>query len=150
LSDLAWYLGSTGHTREVNRSDLDSYADASVVGRESFVIQDCDHHVTVNGFDPTRAARSLRAVSAALTYTIPECGRMVCLIVHQAIHEPNLSHNFLIMMHMRLNDVVVHDTPKFQCEVLNDLSHTIMVRGKYEEVLNIPMFIKGVTSCFKT
>jgi hypothetical protein len=73
---------------------------------------------------------------------------MVCLIVHQAIHEPNLSHNLVSTMEMRLNDVVVNATPKFQCEVPTDLSHTVMVMGHHEEVLIIPMFKKGVTSCF--
>jgi hypothetical protein len=54
----------------VNRSYLDSHADTSVVGRESIVIQDFDHPVTVSGFDPTRAANSLIKLSAALANTM--------------------------------------------------------------------------------
>jgi hypothetical protein len=46
-----------------------------------------------------------------------------------------------------LDDVVVNERRKFQCEVRTDISHTVMTRGQHEEVLTIPVFIKGVTSC---
>jgi hypothetical protein len=86
----------------------------------------------------------------ALEYTIPENGRTICLIVHQTMHVPNLSHNLLSTMHMRLNYVVVNETPEFQCEVPNDISHTAKVRGQNGEVLTIHMFINGVPSCITT
>jgi hypothetical protein len=52
---------------------------------------------------------------------------------------------------MRLNDVVMNETPKFQCANPTNLSHTITVRGEnmnYELV--IPLDLRGVVSCFTT
>jgi hypothetical protein len=54
-------------------------------------------------------------------------------------------------MQMRLNDVVVNETPKFQCANPKNLSHTITVKGEnmnYE--LTIPLDLRGVVSCFTT
>jgi hypothetical protein len=143
-------LGSVGHAGEVNITYPNSHADAIVVGRESLIIQIFDHPVMVSGFDPTRAAKSLRTVSAALAYTIPKSDRTVCLIVHQTIYEPNLSHNILSTIQIRLNYVMVNDPLTFQYEVATNHSHIITIGGQYKEVLAIPMFIKGVTSCFTT
>jgi hypothetical protein len=52
---------------------------------------------------------------------------------------------------MRLHDVVVNETPKFQCLEPTELSHTISVRGDdVEEVLVIPLELNGDVSCFPT
>jgi hypothetical protein len=54
-------------------------------------------------------------------------------------------------MQMRLHDVVVNETPKFQSSNLTRLSHSISVRGdNVEDVLLIPLEIHGVVSCFPT
>jgi hypothetical protein len=115
--------------------------------RESLVIQDCYCPGTVSGFEPTWAEKLLRTVSATLFYTIPESGRPVCLIVHQAINEPNFLHNLISMMEMRLNYVVVNETPTFLCEVSTNFLHTVMVSRNHDGVLTIPIFIKGVMLC---
>jgi hypothetical protein len=60
----------------VNRSYLDVHDDASVMRKETLVIQDVDHPMIASGCDATRAAKSLIMVSAALAYTIHESGRM--------------------------------------------------------------------------
>jgi hypothetical protein len=139
---LVRYLGYAGHAGEVNPN---SHADTRVAGKESLVIQYCNCPVPVSDYDPVGAVTPLRTESAALTYTIPESGRTIRLIVHQAIHAPSLPHHLLRTMQMRYNDIVVNETPKFQCEVPNVLLHTVTVRGQYDEVLNVPMFIKGAT-----
>jgi hypothetical protein len=107
--------------------------------------------VTVNGWDPEGATTLLQIVSAALGYTIPETGKTVLLIAHQSIFSLILNHNLMSSMQMRLHDVVVNVTPKFQCLEPTELSHTISVRGDYvEEVLLIPLELNGVVSCFTT
>jgi hypothetical protein len=54
-------------------------------------------------------------------------------------------------MQMRLNDVVVNENPKFQCQEPTELSHTISVRGDdVDEVLSIPFELNGVVSCCPT
>jgi hypothetical protein len=47
------------------------------------------------------------------------------LTVDQIILSPTLSHNLLSTMQMRLNYVVVNDTPSFQCFKPTNLSHYI-------------------------
>jgi hypothetical protein len=50
---------------------------------------------------------------------------------------------------MRLYDVVVNETPKFQCFKPTELSHSISVRGDdLEDVLVIPLELNGDVSCF--
>jgi hypothetical protein len=84
-------------------------------------------------------------------YTIPESGKTVLLIVHQSIFSPSLSHNLLSTMQMRLHDVIVNETPKFQSLNPIKLSHSIGVRGdNVEDVLLIPLELHGVVSCFPT
>jgi hypothetical protein len=120
-------------------------------GKEVLVFNDFDREVTVTGWDPEGATKSLRIVSAALGYTIPDTGKTVLLIVHESIFSPTLNHNLLSTMQMILHDVVVNETPKFQCFKPTGLSHSISVRGDdMEDVLVIPLELHGVVSCFPT
>jgi hypothetical protein len=144
-------LGSVGRVEEVNRSDLDSHADCCVCGKEVLVFNDFDRVVTVTGWDPEGEIQSLRIVSAAMGYTIPQSGQTVLLIVHQSIFSPSLNHNLLSTIQMRLYDVIVTETPKFQSLNPTKFSHSISVRGEnVEDVLVIPLELHGVVSCFPT
>jgi hypothetical protein len=94
---------------------------------------------------------ALKNVSAGMAYDVPGSGRVVILIVHQAINLPHLPHNLLNPMQMRLNDVVVNETPKFQFANPTNLSHTITVKGEnMNDELIIPLELRGVVSCFTT
>jgi hypothetical protein len=113
------------------------------------VFNDFEWEATVTGWDPEGDTKSLQIVSSALGYTILEKGKTVLLIVHQSIFSPTLNHNLLSTMQMRLHDVVVNETPKFQCLKPTNLSHSIMGRGdNVGEVLVIPLDLHDVVSCF--
>jgi hypothetical protein len=131
-------------------SDLDSHANASVVGMEVITFQDFKRSVNVSGYDPKgTVAMALKTVSAGMAYDVPGSGRVVILIVHQAINLPHLPHNLLNPMQMRLNDVVVNETPTFQCAKPTNLSHTITVKGEnMNDELIIPLDLRGMVSCF--
>jgi hypothetical protein len=149
LSAFTMSIGSVGQVKGVNRSDLESHTDACVVGKEALLFDEFDSEVTVSGYDPSGETKSLRSVSAALGYVIPETGKIVLLIIHQAISLPTLDHNLLSTMQMRLHDVVVNETPKLQSTEPTSLSHTISVRGdEVDDVLVIPLDLFGVVSCF--
>jgi hypothetical protein len=81
-------LGSVGQVKGVNMSDLESHADACVVGKDALIFNDFDREVTVSGYDPSGETKSLRTVSAAMGYAIPETGQNVLLIVHHTISLP--------------------------------------------------------------
>jgi hypothetical protein len=69
----------------VSRYDLDSHADFCVCGKEVLVFNDFGREVTVTGWDPYGDTQSLRIVSVAMGYTIPESGKTVLLIAHHSI-----------------------------------------------------------------
>jgi hypothetical protein len=113
------------------------------------VFNDFDQEVTVISWDPEGETKSLQIVSAALGYTIPATEKTMLLIIHQIISSPTLSHNLLSTMKMRFDDMVVNETPKFQCLKPTNLSHSISVRGDdVEEVLVIPLDLHGDVSSF--
>jgi hypothetical protein len=130
-------LGSVGHVEELNRSNLDSHADCYVCGKEVLVFNDFDREATVAGWDPEGETQSLIIVSEAMGYTLPESGQTVLPIAHQSIFSPSLSHNLLSTMQMRLHDVIVNETPKFQSLNPTKLSHSISVRGDNVEYVLI-------------
>jgi hypothetical protein len=151
VSVFTMRLGSVGRVEEVNRSDLDSHEDCCVCGKEVLVFNDFDREVTVTGWDPEGEAQSLRFVSEAMGYIIPQSGQTVLLTAHQSIFSPSLNHNLLSTMQMRLHDVIVNETPKFQSLNPTKLSHSIIVRGdNVEDVLLIPLELHGVVSYFPT
>jgi hypothetical protein len=142
-------LGSVGCVEEVNRSDLDSHADCCVCGKDVLVFNEFDREVTVTGWDPEGETQSLRINSALMGYTIPQSGQTVLLNAHQSIFSPSLNHNLFRTMQMRLHDVIVNVTPKFQSLNPTKLSQSIRVRGdNVEDVLVIPLELYGVVSCF--
>jgi hypothetical protein len=143
---ITMYLGSLRQTGPAFRSDLDSHADASVVGMEVITFQDFELPVNVSGYDPKDpVAMDLKTVSAGMAYDVPGSGRVVILILHQAINLPHLPHNLLNPMQMRLNDVVVNETPNFQCANPTNLSHTITVKGdNMNDELIITLDLRGV------
>jgi hypothetical protein len=144
-------LGSVGCVEETNRSDLDSHADCCVCGKEVLVFNEFDREVTVTGWDLEGETQSQRIVSAAMGYTIPLSGKTMLLIVHQSILRPTLNHKFLSTMQMRLHDVIVNETPKFQYLNSTNLSHSISVRGEnVDDVLIIPLELHSVVACFPT
>jgi hypothetical protein len=144
-------LGSVGRVKVKNRLDPDSHADCCVCGKKVHIFNDFDREVTVTGCDPEEETQPLWIVSAALGYTIPQTGKTVRFIFHQIIFSPILAHNLLCIIKMRLYDVVVNETPKFQCQAPTDLSHTISVRGdNVDSVLIIPLELDDGVSCFPT
>jgi hypothetical protein len=77
------YLGSLGQTGPACRSDLDSHANASVVGMEVITFQDFERPVNVSGYDPKGPVdMALKTVSAGIAYDVTGSGMVVILIVY--------------------------------------------------------------------
>jgi hypothetical protein len=63
---------------------------------EVITFQDFERPLYDSGYDlKGLVAISLKTVSAGMAYTVPGSGRVVIIIVHQAINLPHLSHNLL-------------------------------------------------------
>jgi hypothetical protein len=64
---------------------------------------------------------------------------------------PNMNHNLLSTIQMRLHDVIVNETPKFQRFKTTELSYSISVRGdNVYDVLVIPLELNSFVSCLPT
>jgi hypothetical protein len=135
-----------------SHTDLDSHADQCAVGDNSLIVHDYERPINVSGYDPTGPiVQDLKTVSAALAYDDPVSGETVILIVHQAIHIPDLSHNLLSTMQVRLNDVTVNETPRFLTEKVSDYTHSLVIpTDDYDLSYVIPLSIRGVSSSFPT
>jgi hypothetical protein len=106
-------LGSVGGVKEENRSDLDSHAYCCFCGKEVLISMILTVRSPSLVGIKEGETQSLRIVSAALGYMIPDSGKTVLLIVHQSILSPTLNHNLFSTMKLRLHDVIVNETRFF-------------------------------------
>ncbi|KAI2488761.1 hypothetical protein MHU86_25815 [Fragilaria crotonensis] len=141
------------HSRAKRKSPLRSpRSDACAVGSNCLVVHDYDRPINVSGYNPSGSvAKDLKTVSAALAYDDPISGETVILMVHQAIHIPDIAHNLLSTMQLRLNDVIVNDVPRFLTDTVHDLTHSLAIPTDATDVpYVIPLSLRGVTSTFPT
>ena len=78
--------------------EADSHADTFCLGADGLKIFDNNTPANVQGYDPALGAREYRTISGALAYVHPHTGRRYHLVVHQAIHMPDLKHHLLCPM----------------------------------------------------
>jgi hypothetical protein len=135
-----------------SRSDLDSHADQCAVGNNCLAVHDYDRPINVSGYDPSGPiAKGLKTVSAALAYDDPPTWETVILLVHQIILIPDLPHNLRPTMQVRLDDVMIRETPRFLTENVTDFTHTIVIPTEDADApYVIPLSLQGVTSTFPT
>ncbi len=78
--------------------ELYSHADTCVLGCDAFIILDYNQPVSVVGFDESLRSKTYQTVSGVVTYDDPPTGRILNLIMNQAIHIPHLDHHLLCPM----------------------------------------------------
>jgi hypothetical protein len=84
--------------------ELDSDADTCVLGCDALIILDYQQPVSVLGYDKSLRSKTYQTVSGVVAYDDPQTGRMLHLIINQAIHIPHLDHHLLCPMQCRVND----------------------------------------------
>ena len=137
------------------RTELDSHADTSVVGKElALLIHDYDTPVCVHGYTEEVAHSSnCRIISAVIAYDHPETGDVYMLVIHQAILIPEMENNLLCPMQLHDHGLAVNDKPKYMALNPTEGHHAITICGAVvgdEEALQIPLELHGVTSYFPT
>ena len=71
--------------------------------------------------------------------------------MNQAVYIPDLAHNLLSTMQVRLNDVKVNETPRFLTETPNEHTHSLVSPMDDSDLpYVIPLTLKGVASSFPT
>ncbi len=121
-------LGSIDTHVIESQTNLDSHADKCAIGSNALITHNFDRPINVTGYNPQGPVNSnLCTFSAALAYNDATTGKSVILVVHQAIYIPDLNHNLLSTMQLRLNDVTVNDVPRFLTEKPTPLTHALVI-----------------------
>jgi hypothetical protein len=103
-----------------------------------------DRHINVMPFTQSLSSvKGVPIVSAAIAYDNPKTVKGYVLIIHQALHFPEMTRSLLCPMQMRLNDVVINERPKFLTNHPTDNDHAMIIDG-----LVIPLEIHKVESFF--
>ncbi len=78
----------------------------------------------------------------------PQTGRMLHLIINQAIYIPHLDHHLLCPMQCRVNDVIVNDLPKFLAANPPNQMHALTINDPDNplQLVILPLIPRGVTS----
>jgi hypothetical protein len=129
------------------RLELDSYADMTVLGAVTLIIQSYDRPVEVVGYDPQQGFQTFEMVSGILTFDHPRDGQVYHLVFHQAIHMPQLDHHLLCPMQCRVNDVTVNNVPNFLTCFPTDNMHRLIVQNPNDDSTTptFPLHLQGVT-----
>ena len=142
-------LDSDYQTSSESRTELDSHADVTVVGKNALVLTDFNRPVTVTGYNPaSKPMLNVKTVGAAIAYDDPTTGATIMLTIHQALHIPTLEHNLLCPMQYRVNQVLVNDVSKFLIDKPSNDDHAIIVDSKENGPTRIPLSLTGIVSYF--
>jgi hypothetical protein len=149
--DQQRFVKDIAYTLESNYEatlELDSHADTCVLGRDALIILDYNQPVSVVGYDESLGSKTYQTVSGVVAYDDPQTGRMLHLIINQAIHIPHLDHHLLCPMQCRVNDVTVNNLPKFLAANPTDQMHALTMTDPNNPLqpIILPLTLRGVTS----
>ena len=77
----------------MQKIELDSHADKSVVGDNCLVIHDHTRPVNIYSYNPKDGHRSAKTVDATLGYQDPQSGQKNILMMNKAIHINGLENH---------------------------------------------------------
>jgi hypothetical protein len=128
--------------------ELDSHANTCVLRRDALIILDYNRPVSVVGYDESPGSKTYRTVSGVVAYDDPQTGRMLHLIINQAIHILHLDHHLLCPMQCCVNDVIVNNLPKFLATDPTDQTHALTLTDPDNPLqpVILPLILRGVTS----
>jgi hypothetical protein len=146
-----WRIGQTNFVSVTElRTKLDGNADTCVVGKHAHVVLDHNQLENVTGYNQAQGSTTFKVLSAALAYASPTNGRTVILVLHQAVHIPELLVNLLCPMQMRVNDIIVNYVPRFLLKQQSATDHALVVTSVDHDSMIIPLQLSGVTSYIPT
>ena len=127
-------------------TELDSHADTCCVGANVHILGQTHKTVNVTPFlQKLGTIKRAPIVDAAVAYDDPKSGETYILVINQAIHIPEMTHNLLCPMQCRMNDVLIDEVPKFLAPQPSDTTHSIHFKRNH---LIIPLELDGVISYF--
>jgi hypothetical protein len=117
-----------------------------VLGRNAIIILDYNRPVSVVGYDESLGSKTYQTVSGVVAYDDPQTGRMLHLIINQAIRIPHFDHHLLCPMQCRVNDVTVNNLPKFLAADPTDQTHALTLTDPNNllQPVILPLTLRGV------
>ncbi len=87
-------------------------------------------------------------MSGVVAYDDPQTGKMLHLIINQAIHIPHLDHHLLCPMQCHVNGMIVNDLPNFLATDPTDQTHALTLTDPDNPLqpVILPLTLRGVTS----
>jgi hypothetical protein len=124
------------------RCELDSHADTCVAGANTILISDSQKSVTVRPFSGEYLAMTNIPIGTVATaYTVPDDGRVVILIINQALYfGDRLKNTLLTPNQMRDYGIEVDDAPR---QYVAGSQHSLYVP---DSNLRIPLQLRGIFS----
>jgi hypothetical protein len=128
--------------------ELDSNANPCVLGCGALIILEYNRPVFVVGYDESLGTKTNQTVSSVVAYDDPQTGRMLHLIIYQAIHIPHLDHHLLCPMQCLVNDMTVNNLPKVLAADPTDQTHALTLTNPNNPLqpVILPLILRGVTS----
>ncbi len=140
-----------GYKLEINYEttlELDSQANTCVLGCDALIILDYQRPVSDVGYDESLGSKTYQTVSGVVTYDDSQTGRMLHLIINQAIHIPHLDYHLLCPMPCCVNDVTVNALPKFLAANPTNQTHSLTINDPNNPLQPVILLLtlRGVTS----
>jgi hypothetical protein len=112
------------------------------------IIANYDRPVDVEGYVPTFGTQRYDTVNGVVAYNHPQTGKILHLVINQAIHIPHLDHHLLCPMQCHVNDVTVGETPKFLAPNPTDEMHALMITDHDDptQAVHHPLALQVFTS----
>ena len=100
------------NTDEESRTELDSHATMTVIGKHAYILAEIGKTVEVNPFTPTYKPIEAPIVDAALQNDSPYERKSYVLVVRSALHVPSMCNNLLPPFMLREAGITVNDKAK--------------------------------------
>ena len=103
----------------------------------------------MSSYDELAAPKTYSIVDAVVAYYDHRTGETAMLQINQAIFVPQMTHNLLCPMQLRMSRVMLNEEPKFLAKNPSMETHAISVKDEVDgSTFVIPLSLKGVTSYF--
>jgi hypothetical protein len=122
---LAVDISEENDMEEESRTELDTYANMPVVGRNPYIISDMGRIADVNPFTSDYDSMRISIDDATVWYDCPYDGQLHIFVLRNALPVPSMRNNLIPPFVMREARIRVNDTPKFQTTEPTEEDHSI-------------------------
>ncbi len=118
-----------------------------MLGHGALIILNYNRPVSVVGHDESLGSKTYQTVSGVVAYDDPQTGKMLHVIINQAIHIPHLDHHLLCPMQCHVNDMIVNNLPKFLAADPTDQMHALILTDPNNPLqpVILSLILRGVT-----